>query len=84
MSKLIDANNDKISHALQRYHLQLDPPDVDYSRSKHCFQLQQGKCVIIECKKEDMKLEDVVKRTQNDSRDGELNFLYLKQDKVIA
>ena len=83
MSK-IGIQDDKLSHALLRYHLKMNPHDVDYSRSKHCFQLQQGKCIIIESKKEDMKLIDILKRNQNESRDGDLNFLYQKQDKIIA
>lgn len=80
---MIGVQDDKLSYQLKAYHKRLFPNNIDYNKSKHCSAIQRSNCIITEYKQEDIKFDDLVNKTDNGQRKGDLNFLYLKTQKIV-
>lgn len=55
---------DKLSYVLKKYHNQYIPKEINYINSKHCSQMQQGNCLIIQHLIDDLDLDQLMNKTE--------------------
>lgn len=68
---------------MKQYHQKLFPNEINYNKSRHCTQRQRSNYLAIEFKEDDINFENLITKTENGQRAGDLIFLYLKGKDVI-
>lgn len=78
LKKTIGIQANKLSYMLNTYHSKWMPREIDFTKSKHCHQLQYGTVLTIEHNDKDLEIDQILNMNVNGQRIDDLNFLYLK------
>jgi hypothetical protein len=86
MAKLLaklEKKDEKPYHVMKKAHLKNLPIDIDFNLLDETKDLQHGKCIMIEHKKEFLEKRGIRNNSQHAHQiDGELKFQFVKQEEM--